>query len=50
MNIGSIILAFLGVLSVFTSGLFSMQGDVVGTVVFLASVPLFFHMAYTEAK
>ena len=48
MNIGSILLLVLAALGLVSGALFASRGEVLGTVIFLSSVPLFVHMAIAE--
>ena len=48
MNIGSILLLVLAALGLVSGALFASRGEVLGTVIFLLSVPLFVHMAIAE--
>ena len=50
MNIGSILLVILAALGLLSGALFASRGELLGTIVFLASVPLFLHMAIAESK
>ena len=50
MNIGSILLGLLAALGLVSGALFAARGEVLGTILFLSSVPLFIHMAIAESK